>query len=124
MRMRTALRLLAAAVVMAALLPGTAAATHVPDQSSKMAELFTSPNQAVNSDFAFWGKYAFAGYYTGDAGVPAGTPPPRGGRLRAPRPAAPRRGTDLRHLDPRRSEAGQGRGMRRPAGRPDRLGPQ
>jgi hypothetical protein len=35
-----------------------------------MDELFTSPSQATNSDFAFRGKYAFSGYYTGDAGFP------------------------------------------------------
>jgi hypothetical protein len=49
-------------VVTVALLPGTAVATHVPDQSFKMDELFTSPNQATNSDFAFWGKYAFSAF--------------------------------------------------------------
>jgi hypothetical protein len=43
-----------------------------------MAEIFTSPNQATNSDLAFWGDHAFVDYYTGDAGVPAGTGP-RGG---------------------------------------------
>jgi hypothetical protein len=91
MRMRTALRLFAAVVVTAGLLPGTAAATHVPDQSFKMDELFTSPNQAINSDFAFWGKYAFSGYYTGDAGVPAGTPPRGGVRIfDISNPAAPK----------------------------------
>jgi hypothetical protein len=79
--MRVALRLLAAMVVAVGLLPGTASATHVPDQSFKMAELFTSPNQATNSDFAFWGKHAFSGYYTGDAGFPAGTPPRGGVRI-------------------------------------------
>ena len=68
-----ALRLLAAAVVTAALLHGTALATHVPDQSFKMDELFTSPNQATNSDLAFWGDHAFVGYYTGDTGFPPGT---------------------------------------------------
>jgi hypothetical protein len=50
-----------------------ASATHVPDQSFKMSEDFTSPNQATNSDLAFWGDYAFVGYYTGDAGFPPGT---------------------------------------------------
>jgi hypothetical protein len=89
--MRVALRLLAAAVVAVGLLPGTASATHVPDQSSKMDELFTSPNQATNSDFAFWGKHAFSGYYTGDAGSPAGTPPRGGVRIfDVTNPAAPR----------------------------------
>ena len=71
--MRPALRLLAAVVVVLGLVPGTAFATHVPDQSFKMDELFTSPNQATNSDFAFWGKHAFSGYYTGDTGFPPGT---------------------------------------------------
>ena len=71
--MRPALRLLAAVVVVLGLMPGTAAATHVPDQSFKMDELFTSPNRATNSDFAFWGKHAFSGYYTGDAGSPPGS---------------------------------------------------
>ena len=89
--MRTALRLLAAAAVTVALLPGTAVATHTPDQSFKMDELFTSPNQATNSDFAFWGKYAFSGYYTGDAGFPPGTPPRGGVRIfDISNPAAPR----------------------------------
>ena len=50
-----------------------AGATHVPDQKSKMSEIFVSPNQATNSDLAFWGNHAFVGYYTGDTGFPAGT---------------------------------------------------
>jgi hypothetical protein len=79
--MRTALRLLTAAIVTVGLLPGTAFATHVPDQSSKMTELFTSPNQATNSDLAFWGDHAFVGYYTGDAGSPADTAPRGGVRI-------------------------------------------
>jgi hypothetical protein len=88
--MRTALRLLVAVVVTIGLSPGTAAATHVPDQSFKMSELFTSPNQSTNSDFAFWGKYAFSGYYTGDAGFPPGTPPRGGVRIfDVSNPAAP-----------------------------------
>jgi hypothetical protein len=89
--MRTALRLLAAVVVTIGLLPGTALATHVPDQSSKMDELFTSPNQATNSDLAFWGDHAFVGYYTGDAGFPPGTGPRGGVRIfDISNPAAPR----------------------------------
>jgi hypothetical protein len=89
--MRPALRVLAATVAIVGLLPGVASATHVPDQSFKMDELFTSPNQATNSDFAFWGKYAFSGYYTGDAGFPAGTPPRGGVRIfDISTPAAPR----------------------------------
>jgi hypothetical protein len=89
--MRTALRLLAAAVVTIGLLPGTAVATHVPDQSSKMDELFTSPNQATNSDLAFWGDHAFVGYYTGDAGFPPGSGSRGGVRIfDISNPAAPR----------------------------------
>jgi hypothetical protein len=89
--MRTALGLLAAVVVTVGLLPGTAVATHAPDQSFKMDELFTSPNQATNSDLAFWGDHAFVGYYTGDAGFPAGTPPRGGVRIfDISNPAAPR----------------------------------
>jgi hypothetical protein len=72
-RLRSALLVSAVLAVGGALIPGTAAATHVPDQSSKMDEIFTSPNQAINSDFAFWGKYAFAGFYTPDGGTPPGT---------------------------------------------------
>jgi hypothetical protein len=82
--MRTALRSLVAliAVVLTlALLTGTAGATHLPDQSRNMAELFTSPNQATNSDLAFWGNHAFVGYFTGDAGFPPGTPARGGVRI-------------------------------------------
>src|SRR5918911_3799029 len=89
--MRTALRLLAAMVVTAGLLPATSAATHVPDQSFKMAELFTSPNQATNSDLAFWGSHAFVGYYTGDTGFPAGSGSRGGVRIfDISNPASPR----------------------------------
>jgi hypothetical protein len=56
-------------------------ATHIPDQSSGMDEIFTSPNQATNSDLAFWGDHAFVGYYTGDTGFPAGTGPRGGFRI-------------------------------------------
>jgi hypothetical protein len=71
--MRLALRLVVPVLLALALLPGTAGATHLPDQSSNMSELFESGNQATNSDLAFWGKHAFVGYYTGDAGFPPGT---------------------------------------------------
>src|SRR5919108_1483106 len=50
-----------------------ASATHAPDQSFKMSEIFASPNQATNSDLAFWGDHAFVGYYTGDTGFPPGS---------------------------------------------------
>jgi hypothetical protein len=79
--MRIAFRLVVAVGLILALLPGTAAATHVPDQSKRMSEIFTSPNQATNSDLAFWGNHAFVGYYTGDAGFPAGTGPRGGVRI-------------------------------------------
>ncbi|HZB79388.1 MAG TPA: hypothetical protein VE522_06045 [Actinomycetota bacterium] len=71
--MRLALRLIVPVVLALALLPGTAGATHLPDQSSNMSELFESGNQATNSDLAFWGKHAFVGYYTGDTGFPTGS---------------------------------------------------
>ena len=78
--MKIAFRLLVAvaAVLTLGLLPSTAGAQATADQSKRMTELFTSPNQATNSDFAFWGDHAFSGYYTGDAGFPAGSGP-RGG---------------------------------------------
>jgi hypothetical protein len=79
--MKNAFRLVVAAVLTLTLLPSTAGATHIPDQSSRMNELFTSPNQATNSDFAFWGDHAFSGYYTGDTGFPAGTAPRGGFRI-------------------------------------------
>jgi hypothetical protein len=54
------------------MLASPAAATHVPDQSFKAFELFTSPNQATNSDLAFWGNHAFVGYYVGSDATPKG----------------------------------------------------
>jgi hypothetical protein len=50
-----------------------ASADHNADNHFNMFEEFTSPNQATNSDLAFWGDYAFVGYYTGAAGFPPGT---------------------------------------------------
>jgi hypothetical protein len=89
--MRFAFRLVVAVALTLALLPGTAGATHVPDQSHKMDELFTSPNMATNSDLAFWGKHAFVGYYTGDTGSPAGSGPRGGVRIYdISKPASPR----------------------------------
>jgi hypothetical protein len=70
-RMRIALRLLVAAVLALALVPGTASAQ--TGTSFRMDEVFTSPNQSTNSDFAFWGDHAFMGFYTGAAGFPPGT---------------------------------------------------
>jgi hypothetical protein len=79
--MRIAFRLVVAAVLSLLVLPATAMATHRADQNRRMTEIFVSPNKATNSDLAFWGKYAFVGYYTGDAGEPAGTPPRGGVRI-------------------------------------------
>jgi hypothetical protein len=50
-----------------------ASADHNADSHFKMSEDFTSGNEATNSDLAFWGNYAFVGYYTGAAGFPPGT---------------------------------------------------
>jgi hypothetical protein len=61
-RMRFAFRLLVAVVVTLGLLTGTAAAQ---DQFRKMEPLAQFPNSKINSDFAFWGDHAFAGYYNG-----------------------------------------------------------
>jgi hypothetical protein len=58
-----------------------AGATHNADSHFKMSEDFTSPNQATNSDLAFWGDHAFVGYYTGDAGFPPGSGPRGGVRI-------------------------------------------
>jgi hypothetical protein len=58
------------AAVACGVLTGPAFAQITVDQSRKMSEIFTSPNQATNSDLAFWGKHAFVGYYTGDTGFP------------------------------------------------------
>jgi hypothetical protein len=58
-----------------------ASADHNADSHFRMTEEFTSGNQATNSDLAFWGDYAFVGYYTGGAGFPPGTPPRGGVRI-------------------------------------------
>jgi hypothetical protein len=49
--------------------PTPATATHNADEHSKMSLQFTSPNSKVNSDLAFWGDHAFAGYYRNDISV-------------------------------------------------------
>src|ERR671922_2198862 len=61
------------------------------DQAFKMDRLFTSPNQATNSDFAFWGNHVFSGYYTAsDTGEPPGSGPRGGVRIfDVSNPAAP-----------------------------------
>jgi hypothetical protein len=63
--MRFPLRLLAFVLVAAGLIAGTAGASHNADQHRKMDPLFQSPNSRINSDLAFWGDYAFQGYYDG-----------------------------------------------------------
>jgi hypothetical protein len=68
-------------VLVLGVLATPASALHVPDQSSAMDELFRSPNQATNSDLAFWGNHAFVGYYTPAGGVPPGTGPRGGVRI-------------------------------------------
>jgi hypothetical protein len=89
--MRRLLRLVLPGLLAFGLLAAAAGATHNADQHFKMDEIFTSPNQSTNSDFAFWGNYAFSGYYTGDAGFPPGTPPRGGVRIfDISNPAAPR----------------------------------
>ncbi len=89
--MKLLFRLIVAVAVTLTVLPGTAGATHLPDQSLKTFEIFTSPNQATNSDFAFWGKHVFSGYYTGDAGFPPGTGSRGGVRIfDISNPASPR----------------------------------
>src|SRR5918996_3659499 len=71
-------------------LAGSASAQITVDQSQHMNEIFTSPNQATNSDLAFWGDYAFVGYYTGDTGFPPNTGPRGGVRIfDISNPAAP-----------------------------------
>jgi hypothetical protein len=48
----------------------------------RMDRLFTSPNKATNSDFAFWGDHVFSGYYTSDdTGEPPGSGPRGGVRI-------------------------------------------
>lgn len=46
-----------------------AIADHNADEHRKMNQLFTSPNARINSDLAFWGNYAVAGYYRNDIEV-------------------------------------------------------
>jgi hypothetical protein len=82
--MRSAFRLVVGVVAVAltlAVLPSAAGAQATADQSNRMEKLFTSPNHATESDFAFWGDHAFAGYYTGDLGSPVNTGPRGGFRI-------------------------------------------
>jgi hypothetical protein len=89
--MKRTSRLLISTVVALGLLAGIAGAQPVADQAFKMKRLFTSGNQATNSDLAFWGNHAFVGYYTGGAGFPPGTGPRGGVRIfDIKNPAAPK----------------------------------
>jgi len=65
-------RVLLLAAIAFGVLVAPASAQVTVDQSRKMAEIFSSPNQATNSDLAFWGTHAFVGYYTGDTGSQRG----------------------------------------------------
>jgi hypothetical protein len=85
--MRFALRLVVAVVAFGVV----AAPASGQTLNKRMDRLFASPNQAINSDFAFWGDHAFSGYYTGDTGTPVGTAPRGGVRIfDISNPAAPR----------------------------------
>jgi hypothetical protein len=89
--MRRVSRVLLLVAVAFGVLAGPAFAQITVDQSRNMAEIFTSPNQATNSDLAFWGNHAFVGYYTGDTGFPAGSGPRGGVRIfDISNPASPR----------------------------------
>jgi hypothetical protein len=84
-------RVLLLAAIAFGVIVGPASAQITVDQSRKMAEIFTSPNQATNSDLAFWGTHAFVGYYTGDTGFPAGSGSRGGARIfDISNPASPR----------------------------------
>jgi len=66
-RWRYVFAALAILMLLASTVP--AAATHNADRHSKMDLVFTSPNSRINSDLAFWGNHAFAGYYRNDISV-------------------------------------------------------
>ena len=68
--MKYALRLLALTVVALGLFTGTASAqfSDAQDRVFKVDKLFDDPFAATHSDFAFWGKYAALGWYTGTTG--------------------------------------------------------
>ncbi|MDQ3986188.1 MAG: hypothetical protein M3280_06775 [Actinomycetota bacterium] len=64
-------RFLLAATAALALLtsPLPAGADHNADEHKKMDIVSTSPKPAIHSDLAFWGDYAFLGFYRNDAPV-------------------------------------------------------
>ena len=53
--MRLLFRSLVGALLALGVLAGPAFGQITVDQSRKTSEIFTSPNQATNSDLAFWG---------------------------------------------------------------------
>jgi hypothetical protein len=69
--MRSRARLILLSVFALGLASGAlpATASHNADEHAKMDLLFTSPNSRINSDLAFWGNHAFAGYYRNDISV-------------------------------------------------------
>ena len=69
--MKSSFRLLVLTLIALGLLAGTVGAAPNPDARQRMNLLYTNPNEAINSDLAFWGNHAFIGYYTGDA-APSG----------------------------------------------------
>jgi hypothetical protein len=94
--MKSSFRLLVLAVIAVGLLAGTVGAAPNPDVRQRMNLLYTNPNNATNSDLAFWGDHAFIGYYTGDTGSPAGTAPRGGVRVfDISKPAKPTLVTDI-----------------------------
>jgi hypothetical protein len=64
--MKNALRFIAVTVLALGLLTGTASAqfSDPQDRILKMGKMAEDPFAATHSDFAFWGKYAFSGWYT------------------------------------------------------------
>ena len=69
--MKRLLMFLVLGLVGTLLLAGAASAKRDKgDARQRMDLLYSNPSGAVNSDLAFWGNYAFAGYYTGDAAAP------------------------------------------------------
>jgi hypothetical protein len=67
--MRPLYRLVVLLLLAVGMLATPASATHNPDRHRAMDLLFTSPNSRINSDLAFWGNHAFAGYYQNDISV-------------------------------------------------------
>ncbi len=64
------LMVLATALALVFAVAPTATATSSPSPAApatslRMSEVFNSPNEAINSDLAFWGNYAYAGNYDG-----------------------------------------------------------